>query len=307
MNASHSLSLLLLASLLACPAPAHAADASDSSSPQLQSPWTALARGRVEPTGGIVQVAASRDGIVQSMLVSEGQHVTQGQPLARLSDADARLNLSLAQSELSQAQAALAPLSLREAAAQHEIARLAPLVSEQLANAADLDQAREREALIKAEFEQAQRACETAQARLAIARHEVDARTILAPAAGRILRCLVKAGEGVSTQSPSPLFWLAPDGPLTVRAQLDEQSAHLVTPGESAQIVPDSSNTSVATARVLSVGLAFGPRRPATDDPAERQDLRVVDCLLVVDGPAPDLMIGQRVVVRFLKSSAAVK
>lgn len=271
------------------------------------SPWIALARGRIEPAGGIIQVASARDGLVKSLLVSEGDHVTQGQPLVQLTDDDARLNLALAQREAAQAGAALTPFQLREAAARREVQRLAPLVADQLANAADLDRAREQEALAKSGLDEARAASDAARARLDIARHEVDARIVRAPVAGRILRCLVKPGEGVSTQLPSTLFWLAPHGPLTVVAQLDEPSARLIKAGDQAEIVPDSSNDRVATARVQSVGLVFGPRRPATDDPAERQDLRVVDCRLTIEGHPDGLLIGERVVVRFLRAGSSAR
>ena len=304
MKAPTPLLLAALAGALLSAPPARAESPAAALAP---SPWVTLARGRVEPTGGIIQVASARDGLVKAVLVSEGDHVTQGQALVQLGDDDARLNLALAGRESAQAEAALAPLQLREAAARREVERLTPLVADQLANAADLDRAREQEALAKAGLDEARAACDAAKARLDIARHEVDARIVRAPVAGRILRCLVKPGEGVSTQLPSTLFWLAPDGPLTVVAQLDEPSSRLVRPGDQAEIVPDSSNDRVATARVQSVGLVFGPRRPATDDPAERQDLRVVDCRLTIEGHPDGLMIGERVVVRFLRAGSPAR
>ena len=51
-------------------------------------------------------------------------------------------------------------------------------------------------------------------------------------------------------------------------------------------------------ATVLRLGLVVGQRTP-TDDPNERQDNRVVECVLAID--APLLLIGQRVIVRFVK------
>lgn len=269
------------------------------------SPWLVLARGRVEPTGGIIQVASARDGIVKNVSALEGAHVDRDQVLAQLCDDTERLNLALAQKELAQAESALAPLQLAAEGAHRDAARLAPLAADRLATAADLEAAQEREVMARAQIVEAQQAVATAHARLDIAQHEVDARTVRAPASGRILRCLVKSGEAVAPQATTPLFWLAPDGPLTVRAQLDEDAARLVKPGQSAEIVPDASNQNVAHATVQSVGIVFGPRRPTTDDPAERQDVRIVDCVLVITDAAPSLLIGERVVVRFLRPAAS--
>jgi hypothetical protein len=52
-------------------------------------------------------------------------------------------------------------------------------------------------------------------------------------------------------------------------------------------------------ARVLRLGTVVG-NRTAGDDPAERQDARVVECVLALE--AQTLRIGQRVIVRFAKA-----
>ncbi len=264
------------------------------------SPWVALARGRVEPPGGIVQIAANRDGRVKDILVQEGDTVAKGTALATLDDEAAQLRLAVAQQELTQTHAAMGPLQVRKIAAEREVHRLDQLVARQLANAQDLDQARDRVAEVAAEISQEAMAENTARAQLALAQYEVDARVIRAPVTGCIIRRLVSLGEGTSTEPVTPLFWLAPDGPRVVRAQLDEDSVHLVAPGQLAEVVIESATSRVLKARVQKVGLFFGPRRPSTDDPAERQDMRVVDCVLVLEEATPSPLIGQRVLVRFL-------
>ncbi len=268
-------------------------------------PWVALARGRVEPPGGVIQVAAGRDGIVQELRVNEGDRVAKGAVLAALNDDGARLSLVLAQRQLAQAHAALGPLLIRRAAAVREVGRLEQLVAQQLANGQDLDEARDRVAEVEADITQGTAAEETARAGLDLARAEVEARVIRAPVDGQIIRRLASAGEGTSTATVSPLFWLAPDGPRVVRAQVDEDSVSLVAPGQHAEVVAESAGGMVLHARVQTVGLFFGPRRSPTDDPAERQDVRVVDCTLVFEDANPAVLVGQRVLVRFLRTGQA--
>ncbi len=67
------------------------------------------ALGRVEPAGGVINVAASEDGTIQEMLVKVGDRVTKGQVLAYLDVYDVRLaERDYAQSQLAEAQDKLA-------------------------------------------------------------------------------------------------------------------------------------------------------------------------------------------------------
>jgi len=65
------------------------------------------AAGWVEPSPTAVMATALEEGVVQELLVVEGQEVQQGQPLARLVDADARLALAQAESDLALSEADL--------------------------------------------------------------------------------------------------------------------------------------------------------------------------------------------------------
>ena len=265
-------------------------------------PWVALARGRVEPQGGIFQVAATGSGIVKAIDAHEGDRVAAGQPLATLRDDAAQLELALAQARVTEARAASEPLTIRLAAARREVDRLTRLVGGQLANGQDLDQARDLVAELGAEIARTEAAVTVANAQVDLARHAVAACVVRAPVAGQVLRRLVSPGEAVGTDGSPAMFWLAPDGPRTVVAELDENTAPLIRTGEHAEIVTDAAKPTTFRATVRRVGLLYGPRRPVTDDPAQQQDVRVVDCLLVLDEPNPPLLIGQRVVVRFLQS-----
>lgn len=264
-------------------------------------PWVALARGRVEPQGGIIQVAAPGPGIVKAIDVHEGDRIAAGQALATLRDETAQLNLTLAGARVAEVRAAAKPLAIRLAAARREADRLTRLVAGQLANQQDLDQARDLVAELGAEIARTEAAVAVARDQAALARSAVAACVVRAPVAGQVIRRLVSPGEAVGTDASPVMFWLAPDGPRTVVAELDEDSAPLIRPGERAEVVTDATKPQTFPATVRRVGLLYGPRRPVTDDPAQQQDVRVVDCLLTLDTAHPPLLIGQRVVVRFLR------
>lgn len=66
------------------------------------------APGWIEPHPFATQVTAQRDGIVQDVLVLEGDHVEAGQVVARIVDADARLGLRRAEAHFARATAVVA-------------------------------------------------------------------------------------------------------------------------------------------------------------------------------------------------------
>ena len=75
------------------------------------SPYAAIANGKADVEGGIIQVAARRAGVIRDVLVQEGDAVVKGQVLARLEDDEPRLASERASAEVRQAQADATPAS----------------------------------------------------------------------------------------------------------------------------------------------------------------------------------------------------
>ena len=76
---------------------AKAEKAEQEKSQKVESPYAAIANGKVDVEGGIIQIAARRGGIVRDVLVQEGDRVVAGQILARQEDDEARLAVQSAQ------------------------------------------------------------------------------------------------------------------------------------------------------------------------------------------------------------------
>jgi HlyD family secretion protein len=95
------------------------------------------------------------------------------------------------------------------------------------------------------------------------------------------------------------MFDLEPDGARIVRAEIAEAGIPAVTIGQEVEIVPEADETKVYTGKVLRRAAVFGARKLQSDDPSERSDERVVEVVVSADG-AP-LLIGQRVLVKFMK------
>lgn len=262
-----------------------------------------VARGLVDADGGLVQIAASRDGVVRSVAADEGDRVRKGETLLVIDDRAARSELAVAEAELAQAAAALEAIGVRRNAAAREVVRYRRLVSTNAAAQIRLDEYLDQLRLADADLELQQAAINTARARRDAAATEVVERTVQAPVDGVVLRRQVRAGDGVSTLNVTTLFWLAPATRLVVRAEVEELGAEAVGVGEPAEVVVEDDALRRYPARVAQVGQAFIPRRSTLYDPRERADVRVVEAIVHFDNPPP-LRLGQRVIVRFRGMSA---
>lgn len=287
------LSIVVSVMLLACD-PDAGADA-DRAQQRKSTEFVAAAKGRIDIEGGVIRLAARRDGIVERVLVEEGDRVKANQVVAQLDSQQAIIGVGLARAELQQAQRAVATVRLKRASAEREEKRLAPLAEEGIAARQEYDAARDQTLLLGSELASAQSAVEVALSRLRNAESEVDHRVVRAPLDGQIVRRQARPGDGVSTLNVTPLFLFAPNAARIVRAELEERFLSLVHPGQSAEVSLEADEATRFQATVLRLGKVVGSRTPG-DDPAEKNDVRVVECVLAID--APDLLIGQRVIVR---------
>ena len=260
-----------------------------------------IARGLVDVDGGLVQIAAERDGVVRAILVEEGETVRLGQPLAAMDDRAAVIQIGIAEAQLVERQAAVELQAVQVDRAKRERDRLAALARTDVASQKSLDEAEKEVRLAAAELALRRAEKATAEAQVRSARHEREVRTISAPVDGAIVRRLVRPGDGVSTLNVTPLFWFAPGTAAIVRAEADEMFAPLLRVGQLAAIALETSQSeTVARGRVLRIGKAYGPRRVTTYEPRDRADMRVLEVTVGFDGKPPQVPLGQRVLVRFL-------
>lgn len=296
---------LLTAALLltALAAPAAAQDAAPPlpqaapADPQLAElgPWLAVARGTVDVDGGLMRLAAQREGLIAEVNVTEGDHVAAGQLLARLEDGAARLAVDTARLEVDQADAALAAATLRSRHAEAERARLRPLLKADAIPARQGDEAARTAELAAADQRSAEIALSLAKLRLDTATLELTAREIRAPVAGVILRVSARPGDGTSTSTVTEMFLLAPDGQRVMRGTLDEQFVGKVAPGQRARIVSERDAGRQLDGHVLRIAPVFG--RPGQT----QTDARTVDIVIALDGADADrLILGERLVARIL-------
>lgn len=255
-----------------------------------------VARGVIDIEGGIIQVAASRDGVIREIRVEEGAEVKQGDILAVLDDRVPRAALTVAKAELAQAEASLAATRVRLAAGRREVARLESLKLVGATPTRNYDQATDTMRIAEADFHVQNAAIETARSRVAQAELELEQRTIRAPVDGVIVRRLARPGDGASTLNVTTLFWLAPTVPRIARVEVEELSGEQIRPGQRVEIAIDGDETRRFAATVERVGQAFGPRRITVYDARERADVRFVEAVITFPAPDTPLFLGQRII-----------
>lgn len=265
----------------------------------INTPYSAIAAGKVDIEGGLVDIAARAPGIVREVLVQEGDKVVAGQILAKQEDDDSRLSRNRVAAQLQQAEAQLPILEVQLEAATREEARLKRLADENAASTQAYQQSQDATRQLMAQVAAQKASISLVRAQLAEANYQVELHIIRAPADGTIVRRYANPGSGASTFSVTAMFQLQPAAQRIVRAEVEERSVNQVKPGQKAEIVPESDQKASYPGVVLRIAGVMGARKLRSDDPSERADERVVE--VVVDAESAPVLVGQRVLVKFLK------
>lgn len=304
------LAAVALSSLAACGGPpASAPDAAAGGRPKpgvaastVNTPYAAIAAGKVDIEGGLVDVAARAPGIVKEVFVQEGDVVKANQVLARQEDDDARLSRNRVAAQLAQAEAQIPILEVQLAAAQREENRLARLIAQDATSQQLYEQAQDSARQLSAQLNAQKASIALVRAQLAEANYQMELYVIRAPTDGTIVRRYANPGSGASTFSVTAMFQLQPDAKRIVRAEVEERSVSLVKAGQKVEIVPESDQARSYPGEVIRISAVMGARKLRSDDPSERADERVVE--VVVDAESAPVLVGQRVLVKFLKETA---
>ncbi len=279
------------------------AEADKAAATKVVSPYAAIANGKVDVEGGIIQVAARRGGVVKAVYVQEGDRVVTGQVLARQEDDEARLAVERARAQVTQVQAQIPVMQVKLDTARREYGRLEGLVGENFVARQRMDQQRDAIRDWEAQINAQRASVATARAALREAEYNLELTIIRAPMDGRIARRYANPGAGASTLNVSTMFDLEPDAPRIARAEIVESDIPNIAIGQQVEIQPEGDPSKVYVGKVLRRAAVFGARKLASDDPSQRSDERVVEVVVTADG-AP-LLIGQRVLVKFMKPGKA--
>jgi multidrug efflux pump subunit AcrA (membrane-fusion protein) len=296
----------------------------------LEQPGEVVAPGIVEAWGGNVELSPQESGWIAKILVKEGQHVDEGEPLAELDSARERAALDLAQADLAEAEATLAKAlngatteqlqqaraeaeasRTRAALAQRDAVRSSKLGDDASLAPSEVDRANaeaQSQAAVahasEARLAELQRGARgedrvairervaAARARLALAQANLARRQVAAPIAGVVLLGRFHVGEFFNVGA-EPLFVLGDTSRLQVRLEVDEVDTPRVGDGAKCTLYADD-NGKLAQGAVFRIAPRMGRRGLAIESLTARSDVRVREVFVETDGTQA-LVPGQRV------------
>jgi len=301
-------------------------------------PVIAAAEGRVEGRTQNIEVEASANGVVQSLIVREGQKVAKDQIIGQIAcenlDSEVRA-LEASRESANQARVRLLRGSRDEERrvaeqgvaaaqaivdhAQRENDRMQFLaskddVSQQTAENAKRDlataeaairSALEKQKLVNAgplpeEVSKADADVATVDERLQATVAQRDKCVIRAPISGTVTRVNMRVGEAFSTVVPRPIVTMADLSERRIRAEVDERDLSKIHVNQRVRVTAEGLQRPF-TGKVTWTAVLMGRRTAMSTDPAERADRDIRETLITPDRGAEHLPIGLRVVVEFLR------
>ncbi len=317
---------------------AHAATGLSSNSAKV----IAAAPGRIEGGSEPVEVGAAADGVIDSVLVKEGQNVERGAVIAHIACLDVNAELRQATAERDAAEQrrsrlmvgsrpeerALAAQKVQTAKAVLDDARryydrIKPLAAKGDVPQVTFDKAQRDLEVAQSEVEEAVRnerlvnappvqedaaraeaELSAAAARVHVAQEKLAKCVVRAPISGTITRKFAKPGESFSTLMPRPLFTMSDVSSRRVRAEVDERDIGNLKVGQTVEVTADAYAGRTFHGTVIQIYPALGRKTVNTGDPADKGDRDVLETLIRLQPEANVLPLGLRVAVQFLKGGS---
>ncbi len=255
------------------------------------------ATGIVESRRENVLIATPRPGFVTAVYAEVGVTVRSNAPLLQLDDREARSRLTVARAQLKSIEASRETEMVAIADWTDQFDRVVRL---EKSNVATEDERRRKEFAIQAARARLARIdaeIESAKAQIASAETELGILTVRAPRDGRVLQVNIRAGEYASLlgNGASALMVLGDVTQLQIRADVDEQNAPLVIPGQPGAAFLKGSNDHQMPLKFVRVEPFVIPKKSLTGDSAERVDTRVLQIIFEFEPPAFPIYVGQQV------------
>ncbi|MGH8232212.1 MAG: efflux RND transporter periplasmic adaptor subunit [Steroidobacteraceae bacterium] len=204
-------------------------------------------------------VSAQITGTLNQVLIEEGDHVKEGQVLARLDDTAQQAALAQAQAQLQAAQAQQTQYQAMLNQAQRDLVRNQDLVVRQLVSQQALETARTQVETLSAQLDAQRRQVKVARAGVQAAQVQLGYTVVRAPFTGVIIAKAAQAGEIVSPISAGGGFTRTGVGTivdmdsLEIEVDVNEAYIHRVQPQQKAQAVLDAYPDWTIPAHVIAI------------------------------------------------------
>lgn len=214
-------------------------------------------------------VSSKVTGRVVEVAIEEGQHVAQGDALARLDDSNVLKSLQLAEAQLAAAKAATAEAAVWADNAERDFQRITSLAADNIAAAADLDRAQAEYRARQAQLEKLRTEVEVAQREVAVIRQQMEDTIIRAPFAGVVTIKNAQPGEMISPISAGGGFTrtgictIVDMESLEIEVDVNESYINRIRPNQAVEATLDAYPDWKIPARVIAI-IPTADRQKAT-------------------------------------------
>jgi multidrug efflux pump subunit AcrA (membrane-fusion protein) len=254
------------------------------------------ATGILEALSENVAIGVPAPGLVTEVFVKVNDAIQKDAPLFKLDDRDLlaeKLTIQ-AQQEIAQAQIAVSQAQL--AKIESQLSRLAAVSDRRAVSEDDLENRKQDVAVAQAQVTAAK--AQLASSELSRQRHEllIDRLTVRAPQDGHIIQLNIRSGEYAGTAPKIPAMIIGQTDILQIRADIDEQNATRIRPGQKAMAYLKGDPRITFPLEFIRVEPYVIPKVSLTGASTERVDTRVLQVIYSMKRPEnPPLYVGQQV------------
>ncbi len=249
------------------------------------------AAGIIEALSENVAIGVPDAGLVTKVHVNVSDAVREGQPLFTLDTRELQSQLTV-----NEANAAVAEATLRRL--QDQLARLKGVNDPRAVSAEEVRTKENDVAVAAAQLEMA-------RAQVAQNKVRLERMTVVAPRAGTVLQVNIRPGEYAAVAPKSAAMVLGDVQRLQVRADVDEQNAPRLQPGQTATAYLKGDSTQPIELRFVRIEPYVVPKVSLTGASTERVDTRVLQVIYAFTRPQNrPVYVGQQVDL-FVKSDVS--
>lgn len=264
--------------------------------PQKPYPEAVAATGILEALSENVAIGVPTPGLVTEVFVKVNDAIQKNAPLFKLDDRDllAEMLTIQAQQEIAQAQIAVSQAQL--AKIESQLSRLAAVSDRRAVSEDDLENRKQDVAVAQAQVTAAKAQLASSELSLQRLTLLIDRLTVRAPQDGHIIQLNIRAGEYAGTAPKIPAMIIGQTDILQVRADIDEQNATRIRPGQKAMAYLKGDPRITFPLGFIRVEPYVIPKVSLTGASTERVDTRVLQVIYSLKRPEnPPLYVGQQV------------
>jgi len=254
------------------------------------------ATGILEALSENVAIGVPQPGLVTSVKVKVNDTVKTGDTLFLLDDRDLRAQEISTKAKLGIARAGIAVSEAELAKTKSQLERFSSVTDPRAVSRDDLENLARDVAVAEARLAAARAEQSAAESELQSLALLIERLTVRAPRDGTIIQLNIRAGEYASIAPRNPAIILGDTDRLQVRADVDEQNATRIRPGQNGRASLKGDPSVTFPLKFLRVEPFIIPKVSLTGAGTERVDTCVLQVIFSLERPEePPIYVGQQV------------